>query len=343
MIPLTTLRGYQPYRGGVRVAIIGLGAVGATLLTSIDPSHSVTAVVRGDHGRVVKSKGISVTGALGGHRIRVHALSTLPLEKFDLVIVAVKAHEVASAIQSASLQSSTPILVVANGVGTLAEARRVAPKNPIAIGLALFGANIAEPGRVDVTYAAPLVFGGDVKAVDTARAIIGPTIPVVVSRDIYNATWSKLLVNELNALPAITGWSVQETIANPWTKDIVTRAMREAARVHLAEADGRFPRLGPIGPIRARILANGPWSWASRIPVAIVAKMGSTPNFASTHQSIARGRSTEIDFLAGAVVKAGLAAGIPTPINRTLVSLVREVEESGRHYSLEEIRRRFPL
>lgn len=343
MIPLTTLRGYQPYRGGVRVAIIGLGAVGATLLTSIDRQHSVTAVVRGDHGRVIKSRGISVTGALGPHKVKVHALAKLPLEKFDAVIIAVKAHEVPAAIQSASLQTSTPIIVVANGVGTLAAARRAAPKNPIALGLAMFGANIAEPGRVDVTYAAPLVVGGDVKAVDAAKSLIGPSIPLVVSKDIDNAAWSKLLINQLNALPAITGLSVQETIANPWLREIVTRAMRETARVHYAEADGRFPRIGPIGPLRARILAIGPWAFALRVPAAIVSKMGSTPNYASTHQSITRGRQTEIDYLAGAVVAAGSRAGIPTPINRTLVSLVHEVEESGRFYSLDEIRRRFPL
>ena len=152
-------------------------------------------------------------------------------------------------------------------------------------------------------------------------------------------------LTELNAIaaPAITGFSVQETIANPWTREIVTRAMREAARVHHAEDDGRFPRVGPIGPLRARILANGPWSWALRVPSTIVAKMGAVPNYASTHQSITRGRNTEIDFLAGAVVRAGARAGIPTPVNRTLVSLVHEVEETGRFYSLDEIKRRFPL
>ncbi|MEY4477634.1 MAG: hypothetical protein RJA31_1138 [Actinomycetota bacterium] len=144
MIPLTTLRGYQPYRGGVRVAIIGLGAVGATVLTSIDPRHSVTAVVRGDHGRAIKARGISVTGALGAHKIKVHALAKLPLEKFDAVVVAVKAHEIFAAIQSSNLQQSTPIIVIANGVGAMAEARRAAPKNPIALGLALFGASATE-------------------------------------------------------------------------------------------------------------------------------------------------------------------------------------------------------
>ncbi|MEN9739747.1 MAG: hypothetical protein RLZ72_13 [Actinomycetota bacterium] len=325
------------------MAIIGLGAVGATVLTSIDPRHSVTAVVRGDHGRVIKSRGLSVTGALGAHKLKVHALAKLPLEKFDAVIVAVKAHEIANAIQSASLQTSTPIIVIANGVGALAEARKAAPKNPLALGLALFGANIAEPGRVDVTYTAPLVVGGDPKAVDAARVLIGSSIQLLVTRDIDNAAWSKLVVNELNAIPAITGFSVQECIANDWTREITTRAMREATRVHLASSDGQFPAIGPMNGRRARILAYGPWAFALSVPEKIVKKMGSVPNFASTHQSIARGRTTEIDFLAGAVVDAGIRIGIPTPINRTLQSLVHEVEESGRFYTIDEIRRRFPL
>lgn len=325
------------------MAILGLGAVGATVLASIDPRHSVTAVVRGDHGRVVKSRGVSITGALGARKIKVHALTKLPLEKFDVVIVAVKAHEIAGAIQSASLQSSTPIIVIANGVGALAEARRVAPKNPLALGLALFGANIAEPGRVDVTYAAPLVVGGDPKAVDAARVVIGPAIQVLVTRDVDNAAWSKLVINELNAIPAITGFSVQECVANEWTREIITRAMREATRVHLAEPDGMFPRVGSMNGWRARILARGPWAFALSIPEKMVTKMGSVPNFASTHQSITRGRTTEIDFLAGAVVDAGRRTGVPTPVNRTLVSLVHEVEESGRFYTIDEIRRRFPL
>ena len=325
------------------MAFLGLGAVGATVLSSIDPRHSVTAVVRGDHGRAVKARGISVTGALGAHKIKVHALAKLPLEKFDAVIVAVKSHEIAGAIQSASLQSSTPIIVIANGVGALAEARRVAPKNPLALGLALFGANIAAPGRVDVTYAAPLVVGGDPKAVDAARVLMGPAIQLLVTRDVDNAAWSKLVINELNAIPAITGFSVQDCVANEWTREIVTRAMRETTRVHLAETDGVFPRIGSMNGLRARILAYGPWSWALRIPGKMTKKMGVVPNYASTHQSIARGRTTEIDFLAGAVVNAGSRTGVPTPINRTLVSLVHEVEESGRFYSIDEIRRRFPL
>ena len=313
------------------------------MLTSIDPRHSVTAIVRGDHGRAIKSRGISVTGAYGAHKIKVHALAKLPLEKFDFAIVAVKANEIFSAIQSAQFQTSTPIMVIANGLGALAEARRAAPKNPLALGLAMFGANIAEPGRVDVGYAAPLVVGGDPKAVDAARVIIRQPLQLLVTRDIDNAAWSKLVINELNALPAITGFSVQECIANEWTREIITRAMREATRVHLAEPDGIFPRVGSMNGWRARILANGPWSSALKIPVKMTKKMGPTPNYASTHQSIARGRATEIDFLAGAVVDAGSRVGVPTPINRTIVTLVHEVEEAGRFYSVDEIRRRFPL
>jgi 2-dehydropantoate 2-reductase len=56
--------------------------------------------------------------------------------------------------------------------------------------------------------------------------------------------------------------------------------------------------------------------------------MGSVPNLASTLQSIQRGRSTEIDALNGAVVAAGAARGVPTPVNALMVELVREVERT---------------
>ena len=42
--------------------------------------------------------------------------------------------------------------------------------------------------------------------------------------------------------------------------------------------------------------------------------------------SLELGRPTEIDFINGAIVRAGESAGIDTPVNRTIVRIVRELE-----------------
>jgi 2-dehydropantoate 2-reductase len=47
-----------------------------------------------------------------------------------------------------------------------------------------------------------------------------------------------------------------------------------------------------------------------------------SPATSSTEQDLARGKRTEIESLNGYVVRRGEALGVPTPVNRTLVTLV---------------------
>ena len=45
--------------------------------------------------------------------------------------------------------------------------------------------------------------------------------------------------------------------------------------------------------------------------------------YSSTAQDLARGKKTEIDHLNGFVVRKGEALGVPTPVNRALLALVK--------------------
>ena len=49
----------------------------------------------------------------------------------------------------------------------------------------------------------------------------------------------------------------------------------------------------------------------------------------SMAQDLARGRRTEIDALNGFVARRGEALGVPAPVNRTLATLVKLLEEAG--------------
>ncbi len=48
----------------------------------------------------------------------------------------------------------------------------------------------------------------------------------------------------------------------------------------------------------------------------------------STAQDIARGKRTEIDSLNGYVVRHGKELGIPVPVNQTLYTLVKLLEDN---------------
>jgi 2-dehydropantoate 2-reductase len=51
----------------------------------------------------------------------------------------------------------------------------------------------------------------------------------------------------------------------------------------------------------------------------------------STAQDLARGKPTEIDHLNGFIVRQGKELGVATPVNQTLVCLVKLLEESHLH------------
>jgi 2-dehydropantoate 2-reductase len=46
-------------------------------------------------------------------------------------------------------------------------------------------------------------------------------------------------------------------------------------------------------------------------------------------QSLEKGSATEVDFINGAVVRAGTRIGVPTPINTTLVACVKGIERAA--------------
>lgn len=53
---------------------------------------------------------------------------------------------------------------------------------------------------------------------------------------------------------------------------------------------------------------------------------GTHGNRSSMAVDISNGRKTEIDFVNGSIVRLGRLHGVPTPVNQTLVALIRGLE-----------------
>ena len=66
---------------------------------------------------------------------------------------------------------------------------------------------------------------------DSVAATMRGAIPIEVTDDILGAQWTKLLINHVNALPAITGLSVQDVVADAGLRRIMTASMRETVRI----------------------------------------------------------------------------------------------------------------
>jgi len=67
--------------------------------------------------------------------------------------------------------------------------------------------------------------------------------------------------------------------------------------------------------------------------------MGAVPNLGSTLQSRRRGRTTEIDYLNGAVVRAAAAIGRQAPVNAAIVEAMHRLEADGTFLDRDEAAR----
>ncbi|MFO7690238.1 MAG: ketopantoate reductase family protein [Cryobacterium sp.] len=330
----------------MRIAVIGAGALGGTYASLlVAAGHEVTVTAREPALAVIAAEGLRLSGGFGDRHARPAAVDRLR-ERPQLTLVCTKAQDARTAIaDNADSIAGSPVIVVQNGLDGVSGAARLLPGSDCFGALTLIAAHYEAPGAVRVTTAALTHLGRGSGRADAAtrhwQAVLGAAFPTVTLDDFAGAQWTKLIVNMLNALPAITGLSVQEVIDHAGLRRLMTRSMREAVRV--ARARGvRFGRLQGLDDARLRGFAMLP-TWAGQLlPLRMGARMGPVPNLGSTLQSLRRGRLTEVDYLNGAVVREAAIAGIPAPVNSLLTALVHEVEASGAHLTPEQVLARFP-
>lgn len=331
----------------MRIGVIGAGAVGGTFAALLaEKGNEVEITARGAGLDAIRAGGLRLDGGWGEHTARVGAHATLT-RKPELAILATKAQDAATALAAnATRLEGVPILVVQNGLGGLRVAHDELPGSPLLGGLALFAASYLEPGHVTVTGANPVVVGAgagaDAALLDRVAAVIGEALPVEVTDDIVGAQWTKLLINHVNALPAITGLSVQEVVADSRLRRIMTASMRETVRI--ARRIGvRFGKVQGVSGAVLGLVGTLPLALGEQFPRLLARRMGSVPNPGSTLQSIRRGQLTEIEYLNGAVVQAAAEHELLAPVNAAIVALVHEVERTGEFIGVDDVVRRIPL
>lgn len=323
----------------MRVAVIGAGAVGGTIAALLDRAgHEVEVTARGEHLAALRRDGLSLAGEWGDHLAQVEANPTLTRAP-GLAIVATKALDAREALRAnAEWLSGIPVVIVQNGLHALESGRAVLRHSDVVGGLALFAASYLSPGAVTVTTAGSTYLGNDDPGLEVQYAadLLGAVMPVTVTHNFSGAQWMKLVVNQINALPAITGLSAQATIADAGLRRVLTRSMKEAVGAGLASGV-RFARLQGLSHGILRLFHRAPDALAQLLPLVMRWRMGGVPNPGSTLQSIRRGQRTEIDYLNGAVVEAAERAGATAPVNALLVELVHEVEGSGAFLAPEAV------
>ncbi len=320
----------------LNVLIFGAGAIGTYIGGSLAlDGHNVVFVEQAKVAEELRERGLRLNLALDKRRKAKDAFLVAPstfviassLEDalrygpFDVAIYALKSFDTPAALEGIEplAENMPPILCLSNGVDNEpAIAKVLGPEKVIygtvtsAIGRRAAGDIVLEKLRgVGIASTHPLsdrLVAAFNDAFLNARAY----------SDADSMKWSKMLTNLLaNPASAILDMSAAEIYAHKDLYKMEMDMLRECLAV--MNAQGIDVVNLPGTPVQALAFATKLPLWLSKPLLGRAAGAGRGGKMPSFHIDLYSGRGkSEVDFLHGAVVRAGEKSGVPTPVNKIL-------------------------
>jgi 2-dehydropantoate 2-reductase len=143
-----------------------------------------------------------------------------------------------------------------------------------------------------------------------------------ITTNIWGAKWSKLTVNCMSqAVAGVLGIFEWEITKNPRLLELCVRLGRECLQVGTVLGY----KVEPIFGMNAEEFLGSTEEVLKHTLLTIIAHIGKKSRN-SLLQDHLKGRLSEVDFLNGLIVKKGAEAGIPTPLNKAITCLTKEIE-----------------
>jgi 2-dehydropantoate 2-reductase len=343
----------------MRVVVVGCGAIGGTLaahltragvdVTPVCGNHEVAEALASEGFRVVEHDGArwSVPAA---RPPLVSLAQRPPGPPFDLCLLATKATTLRDALVDAlpHLARETPVVCLQNGLPEEIAAGVVGPARVLG-GVVAFGATMATPGEYLRTSRGGLQIGrpaGSTAAAARVATLLEKAGPVSMVEDLAAVRWSKLAINcATSTLGAIGGERlgallrrrhIRRLVLELWTEVV---QVAHAAGVRMAQVGGTLDieRMSLTETERQSALGSPALAFKHSILLAVGMKFRRLRS--SMLVALERGRTPEIDFLNGEIVRRGQGLGVPTPVNARLCDAVAALAAGDGQPSMDKLRR----
>jgi len=299
--------------------IVGAGAVGAAvagLIAGRDP-EAVCVLAGGERLQRYRRDGF----ILNGSRRDFPLASPQDGGEADLIIVAVKAHQLAQAIKDmkAHVGPGTLVLSLMNGITSEEDLAASFGREKVPYGMIL-GIDAVREGNDTRFSSTGKVFFGDARNTEgawsprisrIAEFFARTGVAHVVPPDMVKTLWYKFMINVgINQVSAIIRGTYRAFQSGADAAAVMDAAMREV--VALSREMGTGLEEADIAAWHAALAGFAPGNKTSML------------------QDVEAGRKTEVEAFAGTVIRLGREKGIPMPVNQTLSSLIRAIEGDCR-------------
>jgi len=306
----------------LRIAIFGAGGIGGYLGGRLSQAgEEVVLIARGEHLQAIKEHGLRVD-SIKGDFVATPALATdNPTEAgpVDAVILGVKAWQVLDAAKAMRpmIEPETFVVPMQNGVEATAQLASVLGEKSVVVGLGGLVSYIVGPGHILHAGGEPYVSFGESDNSTSERtqnlleAFKNAGVTANIPANIQAALWAKLALMAVNSgIGAITRVPTGQwrSVAGSW------KMAQQVAQEVLAVAASK----GIVMP-------------SDSLASTVARLEASAPNSTSSMQrDLMEGRFSELEVQTGAVVRLGLEAGVPTPVNTFIYNSLPPQEMNAR-------------
>lgn len=334
-----------------KILIVGGGAIGGTMAVILKhQGYPVQVLLKSPQSvEIARKKGFRITGFKGDITEKLTAClpSDLLREKFDLVLLAVKAYDLETAANQILpfLKEDSRVVSLQNGLCEDDLARIVGPNRTVGCVVG-YGATLVEPGVFDMTSGGELVLGyldgkRDPEIEEIAK-MFSFIVPTFISSNIYGSLYSKLIINScITTLGVISGERLGRMLIRLKIRRIFIGVIREAMEVAEKMNIKVEPYSGKINYYK--FTGNlSPWAFFRIHSLILIIGLKYRRLKSSSLQSVERGKPTEIDWFNGYIVRNAAKFGIEAGINKELVRIVKSIEKGGLSPGIGNFRDFFP-
>jgi 2-dehydropantoate 2-reductase len=290
----------------MRIAIFGVGGIGGYFGWRLARSgEDVIFVARGENLRVLSEQGLTVDTPDGKSTLLPINVVGDPQDvgQVDAVLLGVKAWQVPEAAEAIRpmIGPETFVVPLQNGLEGPSHLVKALGREHVVGGLCHIIVFSVGPGRIRHAAIEPSVTLGELNNDPTERtgrlmdAFVRAGVKCEIPEDIHEAMWEKFLfIASFSGVAAVTRAPAGIIRSVPETRLLLEASMKEIVTVAIAR--GVNLSLDSVGRTMALIDALAPTATASM------------------QRDLMEGRPSELSEQAGAVVRLGLKAGVPTPL-----------------------------
>ena len=301
----------------MKVAVMGAGSIGGYFggMLARD-GHDVTLIARGEHLDAIRRDGLRMQTEAGDFVVACSATDNpADVGPVDLALLTTKTYHNADAVPSMApmVGQDTAVLCLQNGIDSFQPLLDRFPDAIVLPGAAYIEASRTGPGAVRQSGPVVRIVTGPVRGADPSHgqraeeicaAFRAAGVPAEASDDIAVTLWTKFLfIATMAGTTSLAREYINDLLPRPEWRKIIVGCMEEIERA--GRASGVDLAQG-IVPDTLRYIEEGGAAMRS-----------------SMHADLMAGRPMELETLNGAVVRAGEAAGVPTPINDVIYAALK--------------------